>query len=75
MSQSDIITEKDLLVDLTLHNMSAEMLKEFALKIVRPYFDGNMNEAIRKLMEKTVQEETMASKAMIVESKFVSNEI
>jgi len=36
MPQTDTITEKDLLVELTLHNMSAGMLKEFALKIVNP---------------------------------------
>lgn len=47
MTQNETITKKDLLVDLTLHNMSAGMLKEFALKIVKPYFGGNMNRAIR----------------------------
>jgi hypothetical protein len=38
MPQTDTITEKILLIYLTLHNMSAVMLKEFALKIVKPYF-------------------------------------
>jgi hypothetical protein len=74
MPQTDTITEKDLLVELTLHNMSAGMLKEFALKIVKPYFGDNMNKAIRSLMEKAV-EEKIVSKAMILESKFVSNVI
>jgi hypothetical protein len=75
MSQTDTITEKDLLVELTLHNMSAGMLKEFALKIVKPYFGGNMNKAIRSLMEKDVEEEKIVSKAVILESKIVSNVI
>jgi hypothetical protein len=71
MPQTDTIIEKDLLlVDLTLNNMSAEMLKEFALKIVKPYFGGNMNKAIRNLMEKAVEEETMFNNAIILKSKF-----
>jgi len=75
MPQTDTITEKDLRVELTLHNMSAGMLKEFALKIVKPYFGGNMNKAIRNLMEKAVEEEKIVSKAVILESKIVSNVI
>ena len=71
MPQTDTIIEKDLLlVDLTLHNMSAGMLKEFALKIVKPYFGGNMNKAIRSLMEKAVEEETMVNNAIILKSNF-----
>ncbi len=63
MTQNEIIIEKELLVDLKLHNISAEMLKEFATKIVKPYFGGNMNKAIRSLMEKAVEEETIINKA------------
>ena len=71
MPQTDTIIEKDLLlVDLTLHNMSAVMLKEFVLKIVKPYFGGNMNKAIRSLMEKALEEETMVNNAIILKSKF-----
>ena len=65
MAQS--LTEQDLLVSLTFHNFSAEMLKEFAQKIVKPYFHGNMNEAVRCLMEKAIQEETLVTK--VVKSK------
>ena len=75
MPQTHSITEKDLLADLMLHNMSAVMLKEFALKIVKPYFGGNMNKAIRSLMEKALEEEKIVSKAMILENKFVSSSI
>jgi hypothetical protein len=49
---------------LTFHNFSAEMLKEFAQKIVKPYFRGNINEAVRSLMEKAIQEETIANQAI-----------
>jgi hypothetical protein len=71
MIRNETMKEKDLLVDLTLHNMSAELLKEFALKIVKPYFGGNMNRATRSLMEKAVEEETIVNQALIMENKFV----
>ena len=59
MTQTQTAFEEDLLVSLTFHNFSAEMLKEFALKIVKPYFRGNLNEAVRSLMEKAIAEETL----------------
>lgn len=58
MARTETILEDDFDVSLTFHNFSAEMLKEFAQKIVLPYFHGNMNEAIRCLMEKAITEET-----------------
>jgi len=69
MTQTEMATEEDLLVSLTFHNFSADMLKEFALKIVKPYFNGNMNQAVRRLMEKAINEETIVNQALIAESK------
>ena len=63
------IIEQDLLISLTLHNFSAEVLREFAVKIVKPYFGGNINEAIRCLMQKAIEEETVVSKAMLRENE------
>ncbi len=54
-----------MLVSLKLHNFSAEMLKEFAVKIVKPYFGGNINEALRSLMQKAIDEETIVNQAII----------
>ena len=59
-----MVSQEDLLVSLTLHNFSAEMLKKFAIKIVKPYFGGNVNEAVRKLMEKAIAEETLLNQVM-----------
>jgi len=67
MTQTETATEEDLLVSLTFHNFSAEMLREFALKIVKPYFNGNLNQAIRSLMEKAITEETIVDQAIIAE--------
>ncbi len=61
MAQTQV--EDELLVSLTFHNFPAEMLKEFAQKIVKPYFHGNMNAAVRCLMEKSIQEETLVRHA------------
>jgi hypothetical protein len=59
VTQTETIYEEDLLVSLTFHNFSAEMLREFAQKIVKPYFSGNMNEAIRTLMLRAIDEESI----------------
>lgn len=69
MTQIETVTEEDLLVSLTFHNFSAEMIKEFAQKIVRPYFNGNMNQAIRSLMEKAIQEETLVEHTILTKPK------
>jgi hypothetical protein len=50
-------SEEDLAVDLTLHDFSATLLTEFAEKIVRPYYSGNVSKAVRDLMQKAVKEE------------------
>ena len=48
--------EDDLLVDLTFHSVPASLLSEFAEKIVKPYYSGNVNAAIRDLLKKTLSE-------------------
>lgn len=53
------ISLEDLHVDLTFHNFSANTLQEFMTKIVKPYFKGNLNQAVQVLMEKALTEETM----------------
>jgi hypothetical protein len=64
LTQKQSIAQEDFLVDLTLHNFSAAMVREFALKIVKPYFGGNMNQALRSLMEKAIEEETLFNDAV-----------
>ena len=61
MKQTHKAAQDDLLLSLNLHNFSAEMLREFALKIVKPYFGGNLNAAVRCLMAQAIQEETIVS--------------
>jgi hypothetical protein len=64
MTQTEAVYEEDLMVTLTFHNFSAEMLREFAQKIVKPYFRGNMNEAVRCLMQKAIDEEALTMLAI-----------
>ena len=52
-----LATEDDLLVDLTFHSVPASLLSEFAEKIVKPYYRGNMNAAIQDLIHKTIAEQ------------------
>jgi len=52
-----LATESDLLVDSTFHNVPASLLTEFAEKIVRPYYNGNLNSAIQDLINKTIAEQ------------------
>jgi hypothetical protein len=50
-------TEDDLLVDLTLNQVPASLLSEFAEKIVHPYYKGNLNAAIQDLLHKALAEQ------------------
>jgi hypothetical protein len=52
-----LATEKDLLVDLTFHSVPALLLTKFAEKIVRPYFNGNLNIAVQDLIRKAIAEQ------------------
>ncbi len=49
----------DLLVDLTFHDVSASLLTEFAEKIVRPYYHGNLNQALKDLIENAIAEQQL----------------
>ena len=51
-----LATEDNLLVDLTFHGVPASLLSEFAEKIARPYYSGNMNAAIKDLIHKALAE-------------------
>ncbi|MFA5366074.1 MAG: hypothetical protein WC325_12905 [Candidatus Bathyarchaeia archaeon] len=59
MTKTQLAVEEDLLVDLTFHGFSANLLKEFASKIVKPYFKGNLNQAVQMLIEKALTEEAL----------------
>ena len=52
-----LMTENGFLVDLTFHDVPASLFTEFAEKIVKPYFEGNMNSAIQDLIQKALAEQ------------------
>ena len=62
---TETTTEDDLLVDLTLHGFPATLLAEFAQKIVRPYYNGNLNRALKELMEKAITEQQILKKHIL----------
>jgi hypothetical protein len=49
--------ENDLPVDLTLHDFSVSLVAEFANKIVKPYYGGNLNAALQDLIRKALAEQ------------------
>jgi hypothetical protein len=52
-----VTSEVSELVTVSFHNVPASLLQEFAQKIVGPYFDGDMNEALRRLLDDALLEE------------------
>jgi len=50
-------TESALLIDLTVHTVSASLLSEFAEKIVKPYYNDNLNAAVQDLIHKALEEQ------------------
>jgi hypothetical protein len=52
-----LAAENDLLVVLTLNNVPASLLTDFAEKIVRPYYQGNLNAAVQDLLRKALVEQ------------------
>jgi len=50
-------TEDDFLVDLTLHDVPASLISELAEKIIRPYYNGNLNAAIQDLIHNALSEQ------------------
>jgi len=64
-SQGDVVrrktlayaTEEDLLIDLTFHKVPASLVAEFNEKIVRPYYNRNLNAAIQDLINKALAEQ------------------
>lgn len=56
---AQLVPEEDLLVDLTFHSVPASLISEFAEKIVRPYYNGNLNIAIQDLIHKVIAEQDL----------------
>ena len=52
-----VLTEEDILVDLTMNKVPASLLSEFAEKIVQPYYSSNLNAAIQDLLQKAIAEQ------------------
>ena len=48
---------EEILVDLTLHDISAGLIEKFVTQVVKPYYAGNLTEALRDLMQKTVADQ------------------
>ena len=52
-----LAAQEDLEVDLTLHDVPASIVTQFAKEIVRPYYGGNLNAAVQDLISKALSEQ------------------
>jgi tagatose-1,6-bisphosphate aldolase non-catalytic subunit AgaZ/GatZ len=52
-----LATQEELLIDLTVHQIPASLISDFAEKIVRPYYSGNLNTAVQDLINKALSEQ------------------
>jgi tagatose-1,6-bisphosphate aldolase non-catalytic subunit AgaZ/GatZ len=52
-----LATEEEVLLDLTMHDVPATLISEFVQKIVTPYYNGNLNMAIKDLINKALSEQ------------------
>jgi hypothetical protein len=53
-----VLSEEDpLALDLTMYDVPASLITEFAEKIVRPYYNGNLNAAIQDLLSKAISDQ------------------
>ena len=52
----------EMFVQLTIHDVPASLLKEFAQVIVKPYYPGGISPAIKDLMRKVVESEKKREK-------------
>jgi len=49
-----------MMANLTIYDIPAELLKEFAVKVVQPKYPGGVSEAIQDQMRKAVSRKTRA---------------
>ena len=54
--------EETLSVDLTFHNLPANLLKEFALRVVKPYYSGSLTAAVKDLMQQAIADQEFVQK-------------
>jgi len=52
--QQVTVEEEPLSVDLTFHNLPANLIKEFALRVVKPYHSGSLTDAVKDLMQQAI---------------------
>ena len=56
--ENGLFKQNDFSVDLTIHDVPADLLKEFCEKIVKPHYPDGASQAIRDLMREAIEKET-----------------
>ena len=56
-AQQITLAQNDFQLSLTLHDFPADLLEQFALQIVKPFYSGSLAEAVKDMMQRAVAEQ------------------
>jgi hypothetical protein len=54
------LTRNDFFVDLTIYDIPVSLLEDFSEYVMKPVYDGQVGEAIKDLMRKTILKHKLA---------------
>ena len=55
------LTRNDFFVDLTIYDIPVGILEDFSEYVMKPAYDGQVNEAIKDLMRKAILKQKLAT--------------
>jgi len=55
------LTRNDFFVDLTIYDIPVSILEDFSEYVMKPAYDGQVNEAIKDLMRKAILKQKLAT--------------
>jgi hypothetical protein len=64
INKSKTSTQKEMLIDFTLHKFPVTLLSQFTQKIVNPYYKGNFNKALTQLLTNSIKQEELFLKQL-----------
>jgi len=58
----NLIRKDRVSVDLTLHNIPSDLIRDFNHNVMKPYYEGRIGHAIKDLMRKAIEEQKQKQK-------------
>ena len=59
------LTRNDFFVDLTIYDIPVSLLEDFSEYVIKPVYDGQLNEAIKDLMRKATMKQKTSHKQVV----------